>query len=176
MNTVAFLNILIIRPESLRRESSPKESPAPPARTGSQTAHRPERPETVCKPRFFANFWLHFIFGLFICIFYFWGICRVINKFATLPQDICIRNYGNEMLWSQANDRRRRRRRRCNWNCNWNWKSMWMWKWKCWNELLLHACNKVTAAFRRLWSGRAVPLKSPTTTTTRRQHNIVLHK
>lgn len=98
------------------RESSPRESPcifsapAPPARTGSQTEQsRDRRLQTEFKPRFFANFDC-ILFLAFLYIFYFWGICRVINKFATLPQDICIRNYGNEMLWSQANDRRRRRR------------------------------------------------------------------
>lgn len=99
------------------RDSSPRESPcifsapAPPARTGSQTEQsRDRRLQTEFKPRFFANFDC-ILFLAFLYIFYFWGICRVINKFATLPQDICIRNYGNEMLWSQANDRRRRRRR-----------------------------------------------------------------
>lgn len=111
MNTVAFLNILIIRPESLRRESRRaffrhRRLPLEPV---ARQSRADRRPQTEFKPRFFANFDC-ILFLAFLYIFYFWGICRVINKFATLPQDICIRNYGNEMLWSQANDRRRRRR------------------------------------------------------------------
>lgn len=112
MNTVAFLNILIIRPETLRRESRRaffrhRRLPLEPV---ARQSRADRRPQTEFKPRFFANFDC-ILFLAFLYIFYFWGICRVINKFATLPQDICIRNYGNEMLWSQANDRRRRRRR-----------------------------------------------------------------
>lgn len=99
MNTVAFLNILIIRPESLRRESRRaffrhRRLPLEPVARQSRSDRRPQ---TEFKPRFFANFDC-ILFFAFLYIFYFWGICRVINKFATLPQDICIRNYGNEML------------------------------------------------------------------------------
>lgn len=98
MNTVAFLNILIIRPESLRQESRRaffrhRRLPLEPVARQS----RDRRLQTEFKPRFFANFDC-ILFLAFLYIFYFWGICRVINKFATLPQDICIRNYGNEML------------------------------------------------------------------------------
>lgn len=156
------------------RESSPRESPcifsapAPPARTGSQTGQRPETTDRI-QAKIFRQFWLHFIFGLFIYIFYFWGICRVINKFATLPQDICIRNYGNEMLWSQANDRRRR--------CAAVTGTATETGSGCGSGSAgtngVAPCNKVTAAFRRLWSERALPLKSPTTTG---QHNMALHK
>lgn len=171
MNTVAFLNILIIRPESLRRESRRaffrhRRLPLEPVARQS----RDRRLQTEFKPRFFANFDC-ILFLAFLYIFYFWGICRVINKFATLPQDICIRNYGNEMLWSQANDRRRRRR--C---CAAVTGTATETGSGCGSGsagTTVAPCNKVTAAFRRLWSERALPLKSPTTT---RQRNIVLHK